>query len=162
MAPPPPRASMRPSSARKAGRAARSERERSDRSLRSSLRVYFYPARANLRPLWDAHRQYSVLETRGDPVGFKLTAQDKSPPVLRGLQVRIKCGHPRRHIELHIAFDEQLVVVGLDIEPVLGHARHFRLHRNLIRVLEDINRRKHWRFLCAWFPLINCDALARR
>src|SRR2546423_14175481 len=121
-----------------AHRAARSERERSDRSLRSSLRVYFYPARAKLRPLWDAHRQYSVLETRGDPVGFKLTAQDKSPPVLRGLQVRIKCGHPRRHIELHIAFDEQLVVVGLDIEPVLGHARHFRLHRNLIRVLEDI------------------------
>src|SRR5213082_3607271 len=87
---PPPRASMRPSSARKAGRAARSERERSDRSLRSSLRVYLYPARAKLRPLRDAHRQYSVLETRGDPVGFKLTAQDKSPPVLRGLQVRIK------------------------------------------------------------------------
>src|SRR5204863_3867401 len=51
------------------GRAARSERARSDRSLRSSLRVYFYPARAKLRPLWDAHRQYSVLETRGDPVG---------------------------------------------------------------------------------------------
>src|ERR1700756_3673137 len=97
-------------------------------------------ARTELYPLRNAHRQQAIFETGCNLGGLELAAQGEASPVLRGPQVRVKGGHPRRQIERDVAFDRQTVPIGLDVESLLRDAGHLRLYRNLMHVLEDIDR----------------------
>src|SRR5438067_5303316 len=114
----------------------------------TSGRAHLDLARPELGPLGNAYREYAVLEVRLDLVRLELPAQDEGASVLGSLHVRVERFDPRRHVDHHIAFDEQAVPVGLDVEPVLRDARHLRLYRDPVAVLEDIDgRSQHERLL---------------
>src|SRR5581483_2087129 len=109
-----------------------------------SMFLNFNPPCAHLRPLRNPHGQHAILEVRLDLVRFQLATELEATPIHTRADVRIQGLRLLRQIELHLAFNDEALVLHPHAQPLFGDARQIRLQRDAVPILVNVHGRSDY------------------
>src|SRR5690349_8400566 len=114
---------------------------RAPHALPASAGPHFDATGPQLRALGNTHGEHAVLEVRVYLLGLELVAEHESPSIDRGADVGIQRLHLVLRRDADAPFDEQVVAIDAQVQPVLRHARHVRAQRHAVLGFEDVDGR---------------------